>query len=461
MTTSPSFNTTGSGRILGLFFIVFCFNSFFTYAQVGVRDINYDATPAHKWEMGVHVGHLFCAGDITYNPGFAGGVHIRRALDYVFSMRGDFNYGWMQGERFSGNNAFRTTWTSATMHAMVSLNNLKWDEPSRRTNIYVYVGGGGNQFSADFKEEAGGGSKDVDKALSPVLDIGFGLSIRLNENINIGVDHKFSTLFSKYADQIDAFENQGFRDMTNYTSIRLNYNIGKKDHAEPLYWVNPLKTFIDDITDLKARPDFIPSDSDGDGVMDIFDLEPETPFGAQVDTRGITLDSDGDKIPNHEDLEPYSPPNFEYDSKGVAIKPLPSDTAAASEQGLSLFLPIIHFKTNQFDIRETEYSKLDYLSRLLSLYQDIRLSVIGYADRIGTEQYNNEISYQRAVAVIDFLTSRLNVPRNRLVLIWKGEQDAIVVDDEDSYMNRRVEFNIVSPDLKDMEPPKTKEKKGY
>jgi outer membrane protein OmpA-like peptidoglycan-associated protein len=368
----------------------------------------------------------------------------------------------MQGERFSGANAFKTTWTSATMHAMVSLNNLKWDEPSRRTNIFVYVGGGGTRFSSDFKEDSGGGSKDVDNAMSPVLDIGLGISIRLNKHINVGIDHKFSTLFSKYADRIDGFENQGFRDMANYTSVRLNFNIGKKDLSEPLYWVNPLQTFIDDISNLKAKSnDFIPIDTDGDGVLDILDLEPDTPFGAPVDTRGITLDSDSDGIPNYKDLEPFSPPNFTYDDKGVAIKPLEQDTISLVNQAIRLFLPIIHFKTNQSDIRETEHSKLEHIGRTMLLYKDIRLLVIGYADIIGSEQYNNEISYQRAAATIDYLTNRYSISRERFVLSWKGEKDAVVVDDEDSYMNRRVEFQEATPEMKDMESPKGKEKKGF
>jgi outer membrane protein OmpA-like peptidoglycan-associated protein len=95
------------------------------------------------------------------------------------------------------------------------------------------------------------------------------------------------------------------------------------------------------------------------------------------------------------------------------------------------------------------------------LYKDIRLLVIGYADIIGSEQYNNEISYQRAAATIDYLTNRYSISRERFVLSWKGEKDAVVVDDEDSYMNRRVEFQEATPEMKDMESPKGKEKKGF
>ncbi|PZX49112.1 hypothetical protein LV85_03243 [Algoriphagus chordae] len=42
-------------------------------------------------------------------------------------------------------------------------------------------------------------------------------------------------------------------------------------------------------------------DSDGDGIADYLDSEPNTPRGARVDASGNTLDSDGDGTPDHSD----------------------------------------------------------------------------------------------------------------------------------------------------------------
>lgn len=436
-------------------------------SQIDVKKVNYDATPAHKWEVGGHIGHLFTAGDISFKPGFGGGFHIRRAMDYIFSFRLDANYGVMQGERFNSDNQFTTNWFSSTFQGVISVNNLKWDEPNRRTNLYAYVGGGLNRFTVDHTANNGSPGRDIDRATSPILDIGVGFSIRLTEQMNIGVDHKFSSLFSRYADQIDGFENQGFRDMSNYTSIRLNFNIGKKDKAEPLYWVNPLGAIINDLTEIKERPTFVPTDSDGDGVLDILDLEPDTPLGATVDTRGITLDSDRDGIPNYKDSEPYSPPNFEYDEDGVAIQPKyvteqqVDQKIKDQQEMLPWFLPNIHFRVNQAEIRAMEQPKLQHVAKILTLYKDIRLAVIGYTDQQGSEQYNNQLSYGRAKAVIDYLVATHDIDRKRLALVWKGEEEAVVVDEEESYMNRRVEFLLVDATVGDMEKPKNGKKKRY
>ena len=134
------------GKKLCLFYFL-CLYSVLLSAQLEELPTQYDATPAHKWELGVHAGHFFSAGDISFDPGFGAGFHLRRALDYVFSFRFEGQYGNLRGARFNGDDEFRTTWNSLSAHGIISLNNLKWDEHNRRTNIYIYLGGGFNTFN--------------------------------------------------------------------------------------------------------------------------------------------------------------------------------------------------------------------------------------------------------------------------------------------------------------------------
>ncbi len=68
------------------------------------------------------------------------------------------------------------------------------------------------------------------------------------------------------------------------------------------------------LLNLKQRPKFDLTDSDGDGVIDMTDQEINTAAGCPVDTRGITLDSDGDGVVDCKDEEPYSPPGYEVKS---------------------------------------------------------------------------------------------------------------------------------------------------
>jgi len=437
----------------------------------------FNVTPAHQSEFGLHLGHAFVSGDIAFQPGFGAGIHFRRALDYIFSFRFDANYAYLRGQRNNGTEKFTTNAVSTTLHGIVTVNNLHWNEPNRKTNLYLFAGAGLHYFSADFDATSGGKSQDVENAYSPVFDLGAGVSFRLNERINIGLDQKFSMLFSKYADKIDASQNIGFRDMTSYTSIRLNYNFGRKDKSEPLYWINPMTLILNDLADVKQKQlDY--QDTDADGVADVFDQEPNTPPGAPVDTKGVTLDSDEDGVPDYLDAEKYSPPGFNVDEQGRALKPTylskeefeellrrQIDTKDP-EQITTTFLPLIHFDINSARIRAVDAGHLESVAKILKGTPNLRLRVIGHTDLVGSEPYNNILSYERAKSVIDYLVDKHNVERSNLVLQWRGEDSALVTQQGSSLMNRRVEFSIATERDTDMQPPEVPEelknnKDGY
>jgi outer membrane protein OmpA-like peptidoglycan-associated protein len=67
-------------------------------------------------------------------------------------------------------------------------------------------------------------------------------------------------------------------------------------------------------TDIKSM-----IDSDGDGVYNYQDAEPNTPKGFKVDKRGVSLDTDGDGVPDGRDLQPDTPKSAVADADGVGI----------------------------------------------------------------------------------------------------------------------------------------------
>ena len=60
-------------------------------------------------------------------------------------------------------------------------------------------------------------------------------------------------------------------------------------------------------------------DNDGDGVYDGLDKEPNTPKGCVVDANGVALDEDKDGVPNCLDKEPNTPEGCPVDTQGVAL----------------------------------------------------------------------------------------------------------------------------------------------
>lgn len=429
------------------------------------------ATPEHKWELGIHAGHAFVAGDIEFNPSFGAGIHIRRALDYLFSIRGELLYSKPQGED-NNQREFSTNWLSGSLHGVLTLNNMKWDSPTRKANIYFFAGPGLVNHSVEFTNKQV--TTTLDDKIDVNLDAGAGIAFKITPKFNVGIEHKSVLTFGQRADLLDGFNNVGqnvttYRDLFNYTSIRLNFNLGGDDKAEPLYWLNPLDLVLQDISELKARPVFDLTDTDGDGVIDMIDQETDSPEGAAVDTRGKTLDSDGDGIADYQDKEPYSPVGYEYDEEGRAQIPTPDYITRDQTQGMidaalrdfdvtedalvDWFLPMIHFDIDSYKIKNAMYSDLAGIAQVLQANPTIRIMVKGYTDKTASDSYNQLLSYNRAQAAIDHLVNNHNISRNRLVLTYGGENEALVPVQGNSYMNRRVEFKVAEPGATDMSRP--------
>ena len=114
-------------------------------------------------------------------------------------------------------------------------------------------------------------------------------------------------------------------DTYNYASVGLNFNIGKKS-VEPLWWINPLDYAYSEINNPKHMklPKPVFDDADGDGVIDQFDKEPNTPAGCPVDTHGVSRDTDGDGVPDCKDKQLITPTECQpVDADGVGKCPDP------------------------------------------------------------------------------------------------------------------------------------------
>lgn len=338
-------------------------------------------------------------------------------------------------------------------------------------------------LDGDF-ETPGGVERDIItflgdyKTVIPHFHFGMGISRKLSKRINLGLEHRVMVSDN---DLLDGFENRtsvdetASNDIAHYTSLRLGINIGNAEkRVEPLYWINPLDGPLNDIAELKQRPKFDLTDSDGDGVIDMIDQEPNSPAGAPVDTRGITLDSDGDGVPDYKDKEPYSPPGHNVNGDGVAQIADPymkeSDVInlinqrAESLSGLNWFLPIIHFDLDKYYVKPEFYGALHNIAAVMNSHPDLKMVATGYADNRSTDEYNNVLSWNRANEVVNYLVNNYNIPRSRFLVNYGGELSPIVDELKDNhavsrteeykhYLNRRVEFRVAKSTDTDQSRP--------
>ena len=354
--------------------------------------------------------------------------------------------------------------------------NTNNDRDDRRTAIDLLR----DQLDGDYETRAetalgrrsNSGDQEVERQYNAQATVGAGVAWRVSKKFNIALEHQVSLIFGNEGDLLDGYRHRStvdltqFKDLINYTNIRLNFNLGNHDEkSEPLWWVSPMDLLAQDVADIQARPKLDMTDTDGDGVIDMLDQEKNTQAGCAVDTRGIILDSDNDGVVDCKDKEPYTPagyvgtvdadgvsniPTPDYitegdvnrivDSKIAGIKP--TTVSAPVVSAADWFLPMIHFDFNKYAIRNVEYGKLHHVATVMKKNPGMRVVVEGHTDKTSGNCYNDVLSYNRAKTAIDYLTQKYGISRDRLVLRYGGENTSLVPTNAKNLMNRRVEFKI-------------------
>lgn len=98
--------------------------------------------------------------------------------------------------------------------------------------------------------------------------------------------------------------------------------------------------------------------------------------------------------------------------------------------------------SNQIDSRF--YPVLNDVAQVFVDFPATRVEVTGHADSRGDEQYNLELSHQRALSVANHIVSR-GVDPNRVFAYGAGENQPIATNDTDEgrAANRRVEILLI------------------
>lgn len=107
----------------------------------------------------------------------------------------------------------------------------------------------------------------------------------------------------------------------------------------------------------------------------------------------------------------------------------------------------ILFDVNKASLRPEAQSNLRDLARILNKYPDTNILIEGHTDATGTEEYNLQLSRERAQAVANFLAG-MQVDPTRFTIMGYGESQPIASNEsvEGRQANRRVDLAIMAND---------------
>ncbi|HRE51099.1 MAG TPA: OmpA family protein [Flavitalea sp.] len=216
----------------------------------------FPAKPRNQWELGAKVGAFAISSDIRSEfPGFGAALHVRKALGYVFSIRGELGFGTTKGQNYTKSSSYinnpvwqpylnagvpsqpviynyKTNIYDLSFQAVGSLNNIRFHRAKTGFNAFAFLGLGGMIYDVnvdaldgnntyDFSSIPPGAYKDrkqLRRAIKDLMDgtyesagekdplkpevfglpfrpifvFGGGLQFKLNNRLNLTAETKFS-----------------------------------------------------------------------------------------------------------------------------------------------------------------------------------------------------------------------------------------------------------------------------
>ncbi len=348
-------------------------------------------------------------------------------------------------------------------------------------------------YSIDASDPIKGSFKVAHYYLVPDFSVGAGLDFHVSKWVTLGVEERFIYNGNSNLDGVNFLADRtvgsqpvpgGLAPHYDHyfsTMVSLKFQIGK-NAVEPLWWLNPMDFAYKKLSD--ANPDKLAKelfkDTDEDGVPDRLDKEPNTKKGCPVDVKGVILDSDKDGIPDCDDKEPFSPPGYPIDQNGVAIIPpnpcCDNDTTGGADGGgpggpgtgkgknrshggqydcSKMEMPGVFFDDDKYYIDPAYYSALHQVAEKLQMCPDVKMVITGVDESKNDQKYNEQLAYNRASSVVDYLVEKYGISRDRFIVKYQGgkKSDANKTPQERKKA-RRVDFNYAADGEKgEINPP--------
>lgn len=115
--------------------------------------------------------------------------------------------------------------------------------------------------------------------------------------------------------------------------------------------------------------------------------------------------------------------------------------AQKTDRGLVLTLGDVLFDTGKATLKPGAYSTIDRLAEALKAEPSRRVMIEGHTDSVGADDYNQQLSENRALSVQSALMQR-GVPTTQMSSLGKGESTPVASNDNAAgrQQNRRVEL---------------------
>lgn len=362
----------------------------------------------NTWALGPHIGTAFLQGDVRARLGFGMGITLQKAFSRRFSIRYQGLFSQVYGQDWQLKNIpefynYKTRISDHSFQAVISLN-----ARTPKKVLFNFMAGAGfttihtwkdardlNGIVYDYSDIAApitrGDRGEIINAINtlqdntfetivqrdqlkaginntlitPSLMAGLGMTIKLTRRTDLNIEHRISW---HNADGMDNYVTGG-SDILHYSSVGLNFKLGKKEMAA---WWDPKKKVQITTYDFGT----------------ISKSETGKPQIAPIDLSKTKAEE-----------KPYIEENI---------------------------IGFVFFDVNASKVKQEYYAELYKLDKFLDENPDIKIAIVGHLDSKGSEFGNTTIAKDRAQSVYHFLTGIFKMDPDRFETYYEGENNYTV-----------------------------------
>lgn len=419
----------------------------------GVSPIIYAQKDFNKWSIELNGGFNKPMGPLT--PGHLSptlnlghlDIGARHMINEYFGFKGNLGLGTFR-EAAGVSPEFTTNYLTLTAEGVGNFGRmLNFESFTKKLGLLGHLGAGGGRMV--YKQPAiYSNEPDYYYIIKSGITTLFNLTNKLaiSGDISLNVNGRQTYTLDGNAYNVRDQPNPPTNPFVHATgtwwtgTLGLNYYIGKAEqHADWFLRADKYAT-KDELNQAIGEIKDMLKDSDGDGIPDYLDKEPNTPTGARVNTFGMTLDSDRDGISDHLDQCPFQP----GPSASNGCPPAVEKTSEVDylKKAINDGYVNLYFAFDSSTPLNYSVSAAQYVSNFLKRNPGNSLEIKGFADELGPEDYNIKLSERRAKTVYDLLISS-GIEASRLSYKGYGEDTGVDKTSQDArQMARRTSFEI-------------------
>ena len=398
----------------------------------------------NKWSLEVNGGFNKPMAPLTpgyYSPTLNLG-HADLGVRYMFNEKfgAKLDYGFGSFQNAEDTPSFSTKYYRLNLQGVANLGRMmNFETFSNSFGLLLHAGAGIGNVNPE--------ENTFNDFTDKVYNVIFGLTPQVKVTNKIAIVGDFTTVLN--GRQSVAFDGASVKNpsyginSTWFTgTLGVQFYLGSSDiHADWYVASNNYATKEELASQINGIKDML-KDSDGDGVPDYLDKEPNTPAGARVNASGMTMDSDGDGTPDHLDKCP-----FLAGPSSTSGCPAAGETSAQMEvdsfrEAINEGYVNVYFSFDSSNSLSYSVPAVNYAANFMKRNPGVKLEVKGYADELGAENYNIQLSEKRAKAVYDVLVAS-GVDASRLTYKGYGEDTSVDKSSADArQLARRVSFDV-------------------